>query len=122
MDIFWAVAGLAIALVGVAVAVLAWRRPRAPNAPKPAPHEQLTVVVGNEFPVFNQPDGSSRLGDHLVGVTVRNGAGAQVRAVGFGLHLPGDSTLGPLRAHHQLGTANAALDPARGLCNLVLRP
>lgn len=85
----WALVGAAATVAGVIVAMLAWLRPRA-VARRGAAHERLTVEVANQFPVFDRRDGSSELGGHLVAVTARNGTPDSVKAVGFGLRLPGE--------------------------------
>jgi hypothetical protein len=83
----------AVAVASLGLAYLAWQHPRSPKPPAPKPHELVRVEVANMFPVFDEPDGSQTLGDHLIGVTLRNGSERQVRAVGWGVQLPGDRKL-----------------------------
>ncbi len=91
----WAtVVATAVAVCGVAVAVLAWLRPRHPRAEAfVMPHETLQVKVSNHFPVLDNYDGSRQIGDHLVGVTVSNGTSRAVKATNWGVHLPGSRNL-----------------------------
>jgi hypothetical protein len=85
----WTAVAAVSTVLGVGVAVLAWRRPKQPDRPTPARHELLTVDVSYDIPVFDQPDGSQTLGGDLVGVTARNGTDRPVRATGWGVVLPG---------------------------------
>jgi hypothetical protein len=84
----------AAAVVGLVVATLAWLRPRSPRAEEHVlPHQRLRVTVSNHFPVFDQVDGSKKLGDHLIAFTVHSGTSRQVKATGWGVHLPGNKNL-----------------------------
>lgn len=74
-----------VALIGVVVAFLAWWKPRILKSAL----RGLRVEVSNIFPVFDLIDGSQRLGDHLVGVTLRNGTEHSVKVTGWGVQLPG---------------------------------
>lgn len=65
--LLWTAVAAVAAVLTVGVAILAWRRPKQPDKPTPAPHELLTVDVSYDIPVFDQPDGSQTLGDDLVG-------------------------------------------------------
>lgn len=92
----WVGIGLALffGVAGLASGFWFWWRPRAPkDAKAPENHEMLRVEVSNEFPVFDHPDGSRSVGDHLVGVTARNGSRGAVRATGWGLSIPGNRTI-----------------------------
>ncbi len=92
----WDVAtwGLVIAGVGVLVAVGAWLLPRSPRrAAHVLRHEQLRVKTSNHFPLFDHADGSGEAGDHLVAVTVSNGTGRPVKAINWGVRLPGNRNL-----------------------------
>jgi hypothetical protein len=84
---------IAFGVAGIVLAIWFWIRPRSPTANRPAKHEQLRMDVSNEFPIFDQPDGSRTVGDHLVGVTVRNGTARPVRVIGWGIGLPADRSI-----------------------------
>ncbi len=83
-DPFWVPVGLFIGVVGVVLTWLLWLRPRHPK------HGKVSVVASNDFLVYDQPDGSKDLGDHLVGVTLRNGGPDRVKVTSWGLILPGN--------------------------------
>lgn len=76
------VIGCAIGIVGVVVAILAWLRPGASRQ-----EGQLQVEVSNVFPVFTQLDGSQRVGEHLVAVTLRNPTSHPVKVTWWGFEL-----------------------------------
>lgn len=84
-------AGIALSAGGVVLGIGAWLWPR--TGPRRRRHERLRVTVSNHFPVFNRGDGSQRLGDLLVAVTVSNGTDRPVKATGWGVHLPGNRNL-----------------------------
>ena len=81
------IVGLGIGGASVAVALIAWRWPRSPKV-ESAPHDLLRVEVSNQFPVFDLPDGTRDVGDHLVAVTVRNGTDRPAKITSWGLRLP----------------------------------
>jgi len=60
---------------------------------EPPEHEQLRVDVSNHFPIFDRPDGSQTMGDHLVAVIVRNGTARPVHVTGWGTRGPDGRTL-----------------------------
>lgn len=65
--------GYAIGVLGVAVAVAAWLRPRhAARRPRNKVVGDIVVDTSNGWLMFDHADGSSSLSDHLVIVTVRN--------------------------------------------------
>ena len=65
--------GYAIGVLGVAVAVAAWLRPRhAARTPRNKVSGDIVVDTTNGWMTFDHPDGSSSFSDHLVIVTVRN--------------------------------------------------
>jgi hypothetical protein len=80
-----------VGVVGVVVALIAWRWPR--TRARLRAHEQLRVTVRNHFPVFDHLDGSKTLGDLLVAVVVSNGTERPVKVTSWGVHLPGNRNL-----------------------------
>lgn len=84
---WWTAVGSIVGIVALAVGLLAWLRPVQKGTGR------LNVVVTNDFPVFNQLDGSRTVGDHLVGVTLRNPTGDPVKVTGWGLRFPSGRTL-----------------------------
>ena len=85
--------GLVVGLVGILLAIAAWRWPRAPQLTAPQAHERARVEVSNLFPVFDRPDGTRDVGDHIVGVTLRNGESRPLQVTGWGFLIPGDRRL-----------------------------
>ena len=83
--------GIGLGAGSLTLGIGAWLWPR--TGARRRPHEQLRVTVSNHIPVFDQADGSKRLGDHLVAVTVSNGTERPVKATGWGVHLPGKRNL-----------------------------
>ncbi|WP_415962031.1 hypothetical protein [Streptomyces sp. 021-4] len=85
MDI-WVALGLAGTFVGVVLAIYYGRR--GIKAADLGP--EITVRVINMIPTYEQPDGSSTLGDHFVGVTAANTGGRPATVTGWGVKLPGN--------------------------------
>lgn len=75
--------------LAVLVAVVAWLWPR-PSQTRRESHETVRVEVNNSFPVFDRPSGAQEVGEHYVGVTLRNGSPSPVKVVAWGVSLPGD--------------------------------
>jgi len=80
------------AVVGAVIAVLAWRRPKAPADPKRA-QKRVSVAVAYNMPLFDLPDGSQEFADDMVAITVQNATDQPVKVNGWGVHLPGNWNL-----------------------------
>lgn len=91
-DPIWVGVGIIATLVFGLIGVIAWLKPRSPSR-RPAKHETVWVDVSNSIPVFDLPDGTKELGEHLVGVEVHNGSTRPVKVVSWGIKLPGDRKL-----------------------------
>lgn len=81
----WGVFGGIVGVIGVFVAVVAWRWPKSPHG---EPIGQVKVEVAYVMPVFDMPDGSQDFGEDLVSVSVKNGTPAAVKATSWGIALP----------------------------------
>lgn len=65
--------GYAIAVIALAVAVVAWLRPRHPaRPPRNKVSGDIVVDTTNGWMTFDHPDGSHSVSEHLVIITVRN--------------------------------------------------
>jgi hypothetical protein len=53
----------------------------------------VVVTCTNSFPIFNNPDGSQRMGDHMVTVAANNRGRSPVDVTGWGLQGPNKMTI-----------------------------
>lgn len=79
---WWTAISAGIGILGVLVAILAWRRPEGVRE-----GGQLNVEVSNVFPIFTQLDGSQRAGERLVAVTLNNPTAHPVKVTWWGFRL-----------------------------------
>lgn len=82
--------GISVGVAGVAIAAVAWLRPRAPKPPSPAVHETLRVSKAWAYPTWT--DSEHRLST-LIQVTLNNGTERRVQVTGWGLRTPDGSQL-----------------------------
>lgn len=82
--------GISVGVAGVALAAVAWLRPRAPKAPSPAAHETLRVSKAWAYPTWTH---SNHRLSTLIQVTLSNGTDRRVQATGWGLRTPDGSQL-----------------------------
>lgn len=101
MEIAIGIVGVAVAIIFGVIALVQGRRHKTEVARLTgADARTITVTPGNSFPIFDQPDGSQDLGDHMVSVTIANTSEARVNIKSWGISCGGDKNLFIMKPIH----------------------